>query len=73
MNNPIFKPGTLFFDVEGKPVTIGAGAGHGEATPGMYCAAWDALPKLREFPPDSAQRNGAPLSEQQFRDMISRR
>ena len=52
-----------FFDVEGIPVSIGAG----DAVP--YCAAWDVSPP-RPFDPDSARRNGAPVSEDRFKRLI---
>lgn len=57
-----FLPSCEFFDVEGIPVTLGAGEA---ATPGAYCAAWDTTPP-RKFDPDSARRNGAPITRQQF-------
>ena len=48
-----------FFDVEGIPVSLG------EKSAGLYSAAWDVSPP-REFPPDSARRNGAPINAAEF-------
>jgi len=53
-----------FFDVEGIPVTIGQYPG---AT--VYCTAWDNR-EPRPFPPDSARRNGAPISEEKFKTLV---
>jgi hypothetical protein len=53
-----FDDGTQFFDVEGIPVTIGAGP---LAAPSMYCTAWDQAPP-RRFDPG----NGAPISREVF-------
>lgn len=61
-----FDPATQFLDVEGIPVTIGAGDG---ATPGIYCAAWDTTPP-RRFDPESARRNGAPITREQFLALV---
>jgi hypothetical protein len=58
-----FSKGTKFFDVEGIPVSIGAG----DSVP--YCAALDVSPP-RPFDPDSARRNGAPVSEDVFKRLI---
>jgi hypothetical protein len=58
-----FSKDAEFFDVEGIPVSIGAGDS------GPYCAAWDVSPP-RPFDPDSARRNGAPVSEDQFKRLI---
>ena len=58
-----FPKETEFFDVEGIPVSIGAGG----SVP--YCAAWDVSPP-RPFDPDSARRNGAPISEARFTRLI---
>ena len=54
-----------FFDVEGIPVSLGS-------VPGcpFYCAAWDVSPP-RVFDPDSARRNGGPISEEAFKALIS--
>ena len=52
-----------FFDVEGIPVTLGA-------LPKLpYCAAWDVDPP-RAFNPESARRNGAPISEGKFKALV---
>lgn len=53
------------FDVEGIPVSLGN-------MPGavLSCSAWDTVPP-RKFDPDSARRNGAPLSEDEFMSMLS--
>ena len=59
-----FSKGTKFFDVEGIPVSIGAG----ESVP--YCAAWDVSPP-RPFDPDSARRNGTLVSEDRFERLIA--
>lgn len=59
---PEFSTDTIFLDVEGIPVTIGAA---GEGTPELYCAAWDETPP-RKFPADSARRNGAPITREAF-------
>ena len=58
-----FSKDAEFFDVEGIPVSIGAG----EKLP--YCLAWDVSPP-RPFDPDSAWRNGAPVSEDVFKRLI---
>lgn len=60
-----FSPATIFYDVEGIPVTLGAGQ---QATPGLLCAAWDTTPP-RAFDPASARRNGAEISADRFRAM----
>ena len=52
-----------FLDVEGIPVTIGAGEHY------PYCAAWDVSPP-REFDPGSARRNGYPASKSSFIKLI---
>jgi hypothetical protein len=52
-----------FFDVEGMPVTIAAGA------PVAFCAAWDSWPP-RPFDPSSARRNGTPIDAEKFRAML---
>lgn len=54
----------LFFNVEGIPVTIGIIKGH------PYCARWD-FPETRWFDPDSARRNGKPLSESEFKTLLA--
>lgn len=54
-----------FFDVEGIPVSLGA------STAGLYSAAWDVIPP-RLFDPESARRNGAPVSETEFIQLLSR-
>jgi hypothetical protein len=61
-----FAPDTQFFDYEGFPVTIGAGP---DATPSMYCAAWDVAPP-RHFDPDSCRRNAAPITREAFLRML---
>lgn len=61
-----FAAKTQFIDVEGIPVTIGAGD---EATPGMYCAAWDTDPP-RVFNFDTALRDGAAISQEAFQALI---
>ena len=53
-----------FFDVEGIPVSLGA------RTAGLYSAAWDVTPP-RTFDPESARRNGTPISEADFIQMLS--
>lgn len=60
-----FAKQTQFFDVEGIPVTIGAG----DASPGIYCAAWDVKPP-RKFNPESARENGAPIDQAAFEAMV---
>lgn len=62
-----FAARTEFFDVEGIPVTIGAGE---EATPSMYCAAWDVSPP-RAFNGASARQNGAPISREAFEQLLT--
>lgn len=62
MNAPKFAPDTQFFDVEGIPVTVNAGP---DATPGMAAAAWDTSPP-RKFNADSAWRNGARITRDEF-------
>ncbi len=59
-----FSKDAEFFDVEGIPVSIGAGDS------GPYCAAWDVSPP-RPFDPDSARRNGAPVSGDIFERLIT--
>ena len=66
MKAPEFSPDTLFFDVEGIPVTVMAGP---KATPGMAAAAWDVKPP-RRFDPDSARRNGAPIDRAAFLSLL---
>lgn len=58
-----FASDTEFFDVEGMPVTVGAGL------PPAYGIAWESPP--RPFPADSAHRNGAPISEAEFRAIVA--
>lgn len=58
-----FPDTTEFFNVEGIPVTIGVVKGH------PYSAAWDT-PESRWFDPDSARRNGKPLSKEEFADLL---
>jgi hypothetical protein len=48
-----------FLDVEGVPVSFD------EPLSGIACAAWDVSPP-RPFNPDSALRNGAPVSPEEF-------
>lgn len=57
-----FPPGTDFADVEGVPATFNEATG--------VCKAWDAA-EPRWFSVSSFLRNGAPLSEREFRDMIA--
>jgi len=64
MHDSKFGPKARFFDVEGVPVTVNA-----TNTPGMYCAAWDG-PTPRRFAFESAERNGAPVTEQEFIAML---
>jgi hypothetical protein len=59
-----FSPLTEFFDVEGIPVTVGAGL------PPSYGIAWEA-PAPRSFPAESAHRNGAPIDESEFRALVA--
>ena len=59
-----FSKDALLFDVEGIPVSIRAG----DNLP--YCLAWDVSPP-RPFDPDSARRNGAPVSEDSFERLIA--
>lgn len=60
----VFPPGAELYDVEGIPVSIGAGV-----PPGLSLA-WD-VPSLRRFDPESARRNGAPVSEERFRQLVT--
>lgn len=62
-----FAKNTRFLDVEGIPVTVGAGPA---ATPNIYCAAWDEKPP-RRFPYESAVRNGAVVSQKEFEDLVA--
>jgi len=55
------EPNCKYFDVEGVPVTLGLVEGFET----LYCAAWDQA-KPRPFPADSARRNGAPISQEDF-------
>lgn len=59
-----FTKETEFFDVEGIPISVGAGVR------APCCAAWDVSPP-RTFDPGSARRNGAPISEDRFRRLIA--
>ncbi len=59
-----FPTNVELFDVEGIPVSLGNVPGIG-----LYCAAWDTDPP-RVFDPGSARRNGAPVSEAQFRALV---
>lgn len=52
-----------FFDVEGIPVSLG------EPSAGLYSAAWDVVPP-RDFNPESARRNGAPIPADEFARMV---
>lgn len=54
----------IFYDVEGIPVTMGAG----ENIP--FCAAWDKA-EPRPFDIDSAVRNGYQITQEDFAEMIS--
>ena len=54
-----------FFDVEGIPVSLGNVPGVG-----LGIAAWDVTPP-RTFDPESARRNGTPISEADFIQMLS--
>lgn len=54
-----------FFNVEGIPVTIGSYKG------APYCARWDE-PVPRVFNPDSARRNGTPMLEEPFLDLVEK-
>lgn len=54
-----------FFNVEGIPVTIGSYKG------APYCARWDE-PVPRVFNPDSARRNGTPMLEEPFVDLVEK-
>lgn len=59
------SPDARFFDVEGIPVSENeplAGA--------LYCAAWDVSPP-RKFPFASAERNGTPVSPDEFVRMVA--
>ena len=52
-----------YFDVGGIPVSLGA--------PGVpYSVAWDVEPP-RVFDPGTARRNGTPISETAFHDMVA--
>jgi len=53
-----------FFDVEGIPVSLGNVNGAPS-----YCSAWDKEPP-RPFNPDSARRNGAPVSREKFLELV---
>lgn len=53
-----------FFDVEGIPVSLG------EPSAGLYSAAWDVSPP-RPFDSESARRNGAPVSLEQFSELVT--
>lgn len=55
-----FEPGTQFFDVEGLPVTVSEEGA---------CRAWD-YPEPRKFPLSSVYRNGMPISEEKFRQLV---
>lgn len=63
MTTPLgpFPAGTLFFDVEGVPVS---------KTPGWVVSAWD--PDPRPFPILSMMRNGEWISEARFRQLVAR-
>ena len=62
-----FADRTEYFNVEGTPVTISAGI---DATPGMYCAAWDTTPP-RHFDANSARDNGAPIKRDAFLALVA--
>lgn len=62
MKSPFSVPGVEFFDVEGIPVSLGNFCG-------SYSLAWDRVPP-RPFPPDSARRNGAPVSPEAFAKLL---
>ena len=53
----------IFYDVEGIPVTMGAG----ESIP--FCAAWDKA-EPRQFDINSAVRNGYQITQEAFEAMI---
>jgi hypothetical protein len=59
------SPRAEFFDVEGIPVSINEPlAGN------LYAAAWDVSPP-RKFPFESARRNGAPISAEEFARLVA--
>jgi hypothetical protein len=63
-----FAAETLFFSVNGIPVTVGAGPG--ATPPWMYCAAWDVRPP-RRFPMDGpAASNALSITREKFMEMI---
>ena len=66
MELPKVSKSVELFDVEGIPVSLGN-------VPGdvPFCAAWDTDPP-RKFSPESARRNGAPVSESRFKELIAR-
>lgn len=63
MSLPKFEPGVKFWDVEGTPVAYGPGLVTG-------CRAFDT-PESRPFSPESMRRNGAPISEAEFRTLVA--
>ena len=66
MDIPVNPPASVeLFDVEGIPVSLGN-------VPGcpFSSAAWDK-PEPRVFDPDSARRNGAPISWDEFRELVA--
>lgn len=56
-----------FLDVEGIPVSLGRIPNTGIP----FCAAWDKE-SPRPFPPNSATRNGAVISEERFNELIAK-
>ena len=66
MGFPKVSKSVELFDVEGIPVSLGN-------VPGvpLFSAAWDEDPP-RKFSPESARRNGAPVSESRFKALIAR-
>ena len=66
MDLPVNPPASVeLFDVEGIPVSLGNVPG----SP-FWNTAWDKS-EPRTFDPNSARRNGAPISWDEFRELVA--
>jgi hypothetical protein len=63
---PVFYAGSLFFNVDGVPVSLG----NCDSDEVPACAAWDVSPP-RRFDPESARCYGAQISLRRFHSMVT--
>ncbi len=66
MEIPVFYARSLFFNVDGVPVSLG----NCDSDEVPACAAWDVSPP-RKFDAESARRYGAPISLRRFHAMVT--